>query len=110
MWHCDGNSKHLLDVIPKLGINVLTSFDPWTDISLFKEKMGEKICLLGNIDPIRVLTYGTKEQIEAEVKRLIDIGKIGGRYAMSTGGELCNGVSEENVDIYLDAIEKYGKY
>lgn len=110
MWHCDGKLEQLLGVIPKLGINALTSFDPWTDISLFKEKLGESICLIGNIDPIRVLTYGTKEQIEAEVKRIIDIGKKNGGYIMATGGELCNGVPEGNIDIYLDAIEKYGKY
>lgn len=110
MWHCDGNEKQLLDVIPKLGINALTSFDPWTDISMFKEKLGDRICLLGNIDPIKVLTYGTGEQIDAEVKRLIDIGKVNGGYIMSTGGELCNGVPEENVDVYLDAVEKYGVY
>jgi Uroporphyrinogen-III decarboxylase len=110
MWHCDGKLEQLIDILPKLGINALTSFDPHTDVSLFKEKIGDKICLIGNIDPIRTLSEKSPEEIEREVKRIIDIGKPNGGFVIATGGELCNGVPAENVDIFLDAIEKYSKY
>jgi uroporphyrinogen decarboxylase len=110
IWHCDGRLEHLIGLLPELGINALSSFDPWTDISVFKNKIGDRICLMGNIDPIKVLSRMTKEEIENEVKRIIDIGKINGGFILSTGGELCNGVPEENVNIFLDAVEKYGKY
>jgi len=75
-----------------------------------KEKIGNKICLSGNIHPIRVLSVMGKEEIENEVKRIMEIGKSNGGFIMSTGGEFCHGISEENVDIFLDAAEKYGKY
>jgi hypothetical protein len=78
MWDSDGKLQQLIESLPKLGINAITSFDPWTDISQFKAKIGAKVCLIGNIDPIRVLTNGTREQIEREVKWIIDIGKPNG--------------------------------
>jgi len=110
MWHCDGMLEHLIDLLPQLNINVLRSFDPYTDISLFKEKIGDKICLMGNIHPVRVLSIKTREEIDGEVQRIMEIGKVNGGFVMTSGGELCHGISEENLDAFLDAAEKYGGY
>lgn len=109
IWHCDGRLEHLIDLLPDMNISVLRTFDPYTDISLFKEKIGDKICLMGNIHPLRVLAGLGKEGIEKEVQRIMEIGKVNGGFVMSTGGELCHSIPEEHVDHFIDAAEKYGK-
>lgn len=108
IWHCDGKLEHLIDLLPEMNINVLRTFDPYTDISLFKEKIGDKICLMGNIHPIRVLANQGKEEIESETRRIIEAGKAGGGFILSTGGELCHSIPEEHVDWFIEAAEKFG--
>jgi uroporphyrinogen decarboxylase len=110
LWHCDGKLGHLVHLIPRMGVNVLVSFDPHTDLSVFKQKIGRSVALSGNIAPLAVMRYGTPGQVRAEVKRQMEIGKAGGGYLLDTGGELPNGTPPENIDALLDAAEEFGAY
>jgi uroporphyrinogen-III decarboxylase len=59
--------------------------------------------------PIATLTVGTKQQVEDQVKRLIDdCGKDGGYIMMS--GAVIDDVSPENVRTMIDTTKKYGVY
>ena len=109
-FHCDATISHLIDLIPEMGINVLLSFDPTTDISVFKEKIGDKVCLKGNVHPIKFMINGTPEQVKKEVKRQLDIAKKGGGYIMCTGGELGDGTPDENIFALIEADEEFGNY
>ena len=49
------------------------------DIKEVKRKWGSKISLIGNLDLIRVLPYGSREEVIAHVRDLIEtVGKDGG--------------------------------
>jgi hypothetical protein len=109
-FHCDGPLKHIVDLIPKMGVNVLLSFDPDTDISYFKEKIGDKVCLKGNIHPVKFMNYGKPEDVKKEAKRQLLAAKSNGGYVMCTGGELGDGCPNENIYALIEATEKYGKY
>ena len=87
---------------------MLISFDPHTDLEIFKAAIGDKVALSGNIAPLSVLRNGTTAEIRAEVKRQIDIGKRNGGYLLDTGGELANGTPPENIDAMLEAAEEFG--
>lgn len=108
LYHCDGDLGHLIDLIPDMGVNCLYSFDAHTDLQKFVETIGDKVCLIGNIDPIRVLRNGTTENIRQETKRLLDIGKKAKGFVLSTGGEVANGTPPENIDALLEIVNKYG--
>jgi uroporphyrinogen decarboxylase len=44
-----------------------------------KRRIGDKVCLIGGMDQVNILTSGTPEQIRAEVHRLFDtLGPDGG--------------------------------
>ena len=49
------------------------------------------------------------EQIEEQVKELLDIMAPGGGYLFTTGYSL-EDCPEENMEALLQAVEKYGKY
>lgn len=106
VWHCDGNLSHLMELLPEMGVTVLTNFDPYTDISEFKRRIGGKVCLIGNIAPIQIVRNGTPEEVKKEAKRQIEIAGQNGGYILTTGGELANGTPPQNIDALIEAIEE----
>ncbi|MHB1376702.1 MAG: uroporphyrinogen decarboxylase family protein [Candidatus Humimicrobiaceae bacterium] len=109
-FHCDSPLDHVVDLLPEMGVNVLLMFDPKNDIGFFKEKIGDRVCLKGNINPLKFLRFGTPETIKAEVKRQLDAAMKGGGYIISTGGEMADGTPDENIFALIEAVEEYGKY
>lgn len=109
LYHCDGEMDHLINLIPQMGCNCLYSFDAHTDLQKFVDQIRNEVCLIGNIDPIKVLRNGTVEDVKIESKRLLEIGKKAKGFVLSTGGELANGTPEENIDALIETVSIYGK-
>ena len=109
-YHCDGPLSHVADLIPEMSVSVLLSFDPTADMGEFKRRIGDRVCLKGNIHPLRYLRDGNPRSVRDEVKRLVEAAKAGGGYIMSTGGELSDGTPDENIDALIEATEEYGRY
>lgn len=110
LYHSDGNLGHLIDAIPEMGANCLYSFDPHTDMQRFVEVIGDRVCLVGNIDPIRVMRNGTVEEVKTSVRSILEAGKKAKGFVLSTGGELANGTPPENIRAALETADLYGKY
>jgi uroporphyrinogen-III decarboxylase len=80
-----------------------------TDGNLIRAKsaVGDKICLMGNYDPISVLRNGTPESIENATKLLIQkVGKKGG-FIFYSGGTVAVDIPVENVKTMMRAARKY---
>ncbi len=107
--HCDSNTTHLLDVIADTGTRVF-NFDANMDIALVKEKVGDKVCLLGNIAPIPLLLDATNEEVDDECKRIIEWGKPGGGFILSMGSGTARGTPAHNIDAIHSAGGQYGRY
>ncbi len=110
IFHCDGPLIHIVDLIPEMGVNVLLNFDPTADLSYFKEKIGNRVCLKGNIHPVKFMRFGKPDDIKKEAKRQIESAKNNGGYIMCTGGELGDGTPDENIKALVESTEEYGKY
>lgn len=78
------------------------------DLKLAKKELGDIACLMGGF-PVYTVRYGTPADVDAQVKRTLDIMAPGGGYLFSTGYSL-EDAPEENIDALLNAVEKYGKY
>ncbi len=93
------------------------NFGPEVDIEKIKSKIGNKVCLLGNIPPIDIanifssdtLLKGTPEDIDRISRHQIEAGKPNGGYILTTGSGMDRGTPEENIEIMIRAAEKYGK-
>lgn len=110
VFHSDAPLKHVAHLLPEMGVNVLISFDPKTDIAFFKEKIGDRVCLKGNVHPLKIMRNGTPVMVKEECKRQIEAAKKNGGYVLTTGGELTNGTPSENIDAMIEAAEEYGAY
>jgi uroporphyrinogen-III decarboxylase len=103
----EGGYDSRLDVIKDSPDEIFWGFDK-VDIARATKLIGAKHSI-GGAFPISVLSVGTKSEIEAEVKREIDImGKDGG-YIMMTSATM-EETSGPNVKAMIDACKKYGVY
>lgn len=109
--HCDGNLNAVLDDLIKTGIDVLHPIQrkAHMDIAEIKEKYGNRICLMGNVDATGTLPLGSEEEIINETKQCISIAAPGGGHILASDHSL-TGISLERAKIMFDVGRKYGKY
>lgn len=83
---------------------------PQMDIGIAKSLYGDKCTLIGNVDTVEVMTQGTPKDVDAAVKDIIAKAAPGGGFALSAAGGLFVSGRWENIDAYIAAGKKYGKY
>ena len=80
------------------------------DLGELKEKYGDKIILIGNVDCAETLVYGGKEEIENEVKECIKKAAKGGGYILTSSNSIHYNIPAQNFIYMVEATKKYGKY
>ena len=80
------------------------------DIADVKNRVGDKICLMGNIPPLEVLARGDPETVFEASRQCIMKAKNDFGYILSAGGGVPSAVPFENIDAMVRAVKKYGKY
>jgi len=110
--HSCGNINKLLDLVIKAGIDALTPLEPASGMDIFQVKRdyGAKLTLVGNVDPISLLSHGTPERVEAYVKRLMKEVAPGGGFMLASGHSITYSVKLENYEAMVAAGRKYGGY
>jgi uroporphyrinogen decarboxylase len=63
---------------------------------------------VGNIDLHYTLTLGTPQEVDAEVRRRIEVVGQGGGYMISSANSITSYCKLENVRAMVDAIRRYG--
>jgi uroporphyrinogen-III decarboxylase len=79
-----------------------------TDVFHAKKVIGDTLCIAGNM-PIALLHVGTKEEIRAYTRRLIEEVGQGGGFIMSCGGVM-DEADPERVMAWRDATREFGSY
>ena len=113
IFHCDGNLMEILEDLIEAGIDGLNPIDPSAgmDIGYIKQKYGDKLILVGNVDGSRILPFGTPQEVREEVASCIGKASPGGGHLIQCGcGELMPDVPLENALAYFDAVREFGKY
>ena len=75
-----------------------------------KEILGDRICLLGNLDQVNFLKTATPPEVAARTRETVRAGKPGGRYIFSTSDYLEIGTPRENVVAMIEAAKDEGRY
>lgn len=82
--------------------------EPTTDMAYIAEKYGKTHSFIGNADT-RILLSGSREDIENEVKRCMDIGKKCPGFIMAVGNHIPANTPVENALWYNECFEKIRK-
>jgi len=109
--HSDGNIWLIIDDLVETGFDGLHPIEPQCmDIKEVKENLEGKVCLLGNIDCMHLLPFGTEQEVVAAVKDTIRKAAPGGGYILSSSNSIHPGCKGENVVVMFEAAKKYGVY
>ena len=107
--HTDGNIMPILDQLVGAGPHALHSLDPQggVDIAEVKRLVGDKVCLIGNVN-CGMLTTGTDEECIESARYAIENGMPGGGYIFSTSNCIFTGMRLERYELILDVWRKEG--
>jgi uroporphyrinogen decarboxylase len=110
--HTDGNIMPIMDLIMSTGLDGLHPIDPnaGMDLAFMKEKYGDRLTLMGNVDCAQILSWGTAEDVRNEVKRCLRQGAKGGGYICMSSNTIHSAVKPENYLEMIKALREYGKY
>ena len=103
----DGNFTEFIDDIAQAGADGFI-FEPLTDLETVVKKYGRTHVIVGNAD-CRVLTFGTKQDIEKEVLRCFNTAKKCPGFVMAVGNHIPPNVPLDNALYYFEAVKKYQK-
>lgn len=107
-WHSDADrAGSIIDFLPEMGVQVFYRFHPSVDIREAKEKIGNKVCLAGNVPPLDVMLRGTCADVERACRTCLEKGASKGGFILAPGGEIIRGTPAQNIDTFLISPEKY---
>jgi len=105
IYHNDADVTACLDHLPDCGFNVL-NWGKQTDIAEVKARVGKRMCLMGNVNPLEVGVRGTPGEVRAATLEVL--GKSGGEgIILSVGGGTSPGMPRENILAMLAALEEF---
>ena len=107
LFTSDGDYTALIDDIAGCGVNGFV-LEPCTALKYVTEKYGKTHVIIGNADT-RLLLSGSREDIEAEVRRCIGLGKNCPGYCMAVGNHIPSNTPPENAVYYNEIYEKLSK-
>jgi len=105
--HCCGNTEDLLESFIEWGFDGAHAFEKPAGNSLAaaREKVGDRLCLVGDIDITRTLVDAPRDEVEADVKQAIEDSRGGG--FILAPAHTHPAISAQRVGWMLDAARKY---
>jgi uroporphyrinogen decarboxylase len=110
--HTDGNIWTIFDLIVEAGADGIHPIDPLAgmDLGEAKARYGDRVCIMGNVDCGKLLSWGTKEEVRESVKDCIRKAGKGGGYICMSSNSIHGAVNPDNFAEMIRAVREYGKY
>lgn len=108
IYHASEEQPAMVDLQADAGFSVL-SIGPGLDILEAKKIVGNRVCLCGNVDPIRILQNGTSDMIRSEVNRIVSNLSQHGGHIMNSGEMVPRDTPERNIRAYVNAARSAWK-
>ncbi len=105
LYHNDAEVDACLDHLPDTGFNVL-NWGKQRHITEVKRRVGDRMCLMGNVNPLEVGVRGTPEEVKDETLEVLE-GSGGEGIILSVGGGTSPGMPRENILAMLEALEEF---
>jgi uroporphyrinogen decarboxylase len=105
LYHNDAGIGACLDHLPDAGFNML-NWGKQTDYSEVKARVGRRMCLMGNVNPLEVGVRGTPKEVRQATLDVLE--KSGGEgIVLSLGGGVSPGMPRENIQAMLQALKEF---
>jgi uroporphyrinogen decarboxylase len=80
------------------------------DLKVLKEKYGDELTFIGNINAKTVLQEGPTEMIEKQVQECLEIAAPGGGYILASDHSIHQGIPSTNAKLMFKTAKHHGKY
>lgn len=107
LFTSDGTYTEFIDDLAACGFHGFV-LEPTTDLALLAEKYGKTHVLVGNADT-RILLHGSREDIRAEVKRCMTIGRNCPGFFMAVGNHIPVNTPVENALYYQEVYAELSR-
>jgi uroporphyrinogen decarboxylase len=113
--HICGRSWPLVEIVAEhTDVDVMEPMEepPGGDVDLAeaKRRVGDKLCIKGNINTFEFMLRATPAQVEEKCKRAIDAAGADGGFVLSTGDQCGRDTPHANIFTMVEVAETYGKY
>jgi len=104
VYHNDSKINHILEDLADTGFHVL-NFSHNLDMGVAWQRIGNRICLMGNVPPLEVLAQGNPEEVRSWAKACMAKTKNGQNLILSAGGGVSPDTPAQNIDALVEAAE-----
>lgn len=112
--HTCGSIGDRLELLVATGTNGIDTLDPPplgnVELADAKARVGEKIFLKGNLDPVNTILLGAPKQVLNQAKQCIEAAAAGGGYILSSACSIPPHATPQNIDCLHEAAENFGFY
>jgi len=104
--HSCGDVDELFDDLVEAGVNCFNPFQPEVmDVTTLMEQYRGRLAFHGGLSTQRILPYGTAEDVRAETRRLLELGRQGG-YILAPAHDVEGDVPLENMLAFIDEVQR----
>ncbi len=111
LMHSCGNVTSLLEWLADCGFDAIHPLEPTAGVDLVeaKQRVGGRVCLVGNLDITYLLVDGTREEVFDTVRQAIRDAGQGGGFIVAPDHSHSD-ISVERLKWMVEAVRKYGPY
>lgn len=106
IYHTDGILYDVLDKIIECGVDAIHPIEPKAmNIADVKQRYGNKLCLIGNID-VDLLSRGSTDEIRNNVYKNVEEAGYDGGYCVGSGNSIPEYVKLENYMAMIETVKE----
>ena len=106
MLHICGDSTKVLHLYADTGADIV-EIDHKVDLAMAKQAIGDKTCLLGNVDTVSALLLGTPDLVRHDAEACISAAAANGRYMLGSGCMVPRPTPVENVKAMVEVAHSH---
>jgi MtaA/CmuA family methyltransferase len=106
--HICGDTNKIIEDMGRTGAKII-EIDWKLDLEYARKVLPESTVLMGNVNPSDPLVFGTPDDIDQAVKRVMEATKGNGLF-ISSGCALGRNTPSANMSAFIAASRKYGAY
>jgi uroporphyrinogen decarboxylase len=108
--HICGKTNGIIAGMIATGCDVL-ELDHWNDLARSLNVVANRTCIFGNIDPSAVLSQGSKDEVLAACRSVVELAKARTwNFALCPGCLANSDVPPENIQAMTEAARRWGVY
>jgi len=104
--HICGSNTKVLQLQADTGADIV-AIDHLVDLAHAKREIGDRVCLIGNVDPVETMLFGSAAEVAGRAEACVTAAATGGRYILGTGCEVPVDTPVENLRALVAVARSY---